>query len=120
MDKARKENEEFKDEFISKIIEEGSYVISNESFEDQILQKIHTHVDDKEKIISKIKLSLKFFCVGLGLIFVCLLGFIFRDFFSNQSTNTNTFVYVLFLFFSTIMGILSIENYKRVINNFSF
>ncbi len=118
MNKERKENNEFKDEFISEIIEKGRYSISNEDFEDQILQKIHTNVNDKEEIISKIKLSLKFFCLGLVLIFVCLLGLILRDSLSDQ--NTNVLTYVLVLFFTTALGILSIENYKRVINNYSF
>lgn len=118
MDKVRKEDEEFKDGFISEILEKANYSIPNKDFEDQILQKIHTHVNDKEEILSKIKLSLKFFYAGLALVFVCVLGVIFREALFHQSTNA--FFYVLVLFFSTILGILLIENYKRVIRNFSF
>ena len=117
MERFSKENDEFKDKLISEILEEGSYSIANNDFEDKILHKIYTHVNDEKAIVSKIKLSLKFFYFGMGLVFMCLLGFILRDSLLNQGTNT--FVYTLALFFSTILGILLIDNYKRIISRFS-
>jgi len=113
-----KDEQEFKDDFVNKIIAKGSYAISNEDFENQIISKIHAQNTCKKEIVSKIKLSMSFLCVGLLLAFMFSFIFLFRNYFYGESANVS--ISILILFFSMIAGIFSIKNYTRVIHSFSF
>ena len=114
--KKMEERQEFKDNFIKDFVEKGKRTISNEGFENQIMQKIYTKTTYKKEVASKLKRSMYFFYCGLFLIVIYTFVTILNKFILND---INNFISVLTLFFASIIGIIFVGNYKRLLYYFS-
>ena len=109
------ERQEFKDDFIKDFVEKGKRKISNENFENQIMQKIYERTTYKKEVVSKLKKSMYFFCSGLFLIIMYIFNTVLIKFSLNDE---RSFISVLALFFASIIGIIFLSNYKRLLNYF--
>ena len=111
-----KERQEFKDDFIKDVVEKGKRTIPNEDFENQIMQKIYARTAYKKEVASKLKKSMCFFYFGLLLIIGYTFATIINKFVLNDILN---FISILTLFFASIIGIIFLSNYKRLLSFFS-
>jgi len=110
------ERKEFKDDFIKEIVKKGNRTISNENFENQLMQKIYARTAYKKEVVSKIKRSMYFFFSSLTLVVVYLFSSIINTFALN---NIADFVSILGLFFTLTVGITFANNYKKLLHSFS-
>ena len=108
------ERQEFKDDFIKGFAKKGNRTMSNENFDDQLMQKIYARVAYKKEVAAKLKWSMRFFYGALSLIGIYLFISILNRFTSN---NTTHFIPVLTLFFIISIGITFVGNYKKVYTN---
>ncbi len=111
-----KEQEEFKDDFISDIIKNGSRTLPNDNFENQMLLKLASKSNYKKEVSRMLVLSMRLFVVGLILGSMLIVSLLFGE--SIFQFNNKTLV-VIALFAIVVIGILNIENYKRIINKYS-
>ncbi|MEM9299217.1 MAG: hypothetical protein AAGA64_12620 [Bacteroidota bacterium] len=107
---------EFKDDFIKAVVAKGSRRMPNDDFENQLMSKIQAANDYKKEVSVKLMLSLKFFVGALVLGLIMILSLLFeRVTFSYNLKH----MAVGALFIIALMGILNIENYKRLIRKYS-
>jgi F0F1-type ATP synthase assembly protein I len=111
------ENQKFKDDIISDIIKKSAQRLPSDNFDDKVMSKIHYNLELKKQVSNPLKLSLVFFIAGtvLGIgatIFFMLygdaiLGFSTRDF------------GLIILFVICVVSIMSFDNLRRLISNYT-
>ncbi len=111
------ESEEFKDDFIKEIIVKGKRPLPNTDFDNKVMLKIASANAYKEEIAAKLMLSLKYFIMAL-VIGLALGLFLLID---KVSLGLDlTYIGVLGLFILSVAGILNVDNYKRLLNKYSY
>ena len=104
------------DDLIGDIVRNGARTLPSADFENQVMRKIQMELDHKNEVTSQLRTSLRFFLgallTGTGLLVVVLFGQVFTQF------GGSTFA-ILALFILGLVGIMNIENYKRIIRNYS-
>lgn len=114
--KEMEERLEFKDEFIKGFVKKGNRVIPNEDFENQIMQKIYGTTTYKKKVKSKLKRSMYFAYCVLSLIILYTFISIFKSSVFDEVVNS---ISIATLFFTIVISILVVDNYKRLLYLFS-
>ena len=107
---------EFKDEFIREVVRKGARKMPNHNFEDQMMSIILASNNYKSEVSARLMLSLKFFIgamvLGLVMIFSLLLEHV------SFSVNLK-YMAIGALFVTLVIGILNIDNYKRLLRKYS-
>ena len=111
------ELEEFNDDFIRDIVKKGAINLPNDDFENEMMLKLHSDSGYKKEVSAKLILSMRFFIGGVVLGVVLMLSLLFWE--SMSKYNNKTLV-IMALFVIGVMAILNIDNYKRLINKYSF
>lgn len=110
-------SEEFKDDLIRDIVKKGMRSMPNPDFEDQMMLKIQDESAYKKEVSSQLRTSLEFFIgaliLGIGLTLVVLFGVVFEQYEIKTMT-------ILALFVMSLIGILNIDNYRRLIKKYSW
>lgn len=111
-----RESEEFKDDFIRAVVAKGARKIPNADFEEQVMLKVNEVVNYKKEVSSKLALSFRSF-LGALLLGVALMLSILLD--KVRFSYDLKYVAVMSLFVITVIGVLNIDNYKRLLNKYS-
>jgi len=110
------ESEEFKDDLIHEIVKSGARSLPNVQFEDQMMLRIQKELDYKKEVSAQLKFSFQFFVMallfGIGLVLVILLDKILGEYEIKT-------VVILVLFITSIIGVMNVGNYHRLINKYS-
>ena len=111
------ESEEFKDDLIRGIVRKGARTLPDANFEDQMMLKIQNELDYKNEVSSQLKTSLRFFVgallSGISLMLVVLFGKVFAQYEIKT-------IAILALFVMSLVGILNVNNYQRLIKKYSW
>lgn len=111
-----KEREEFKDDRIKDFIKKGARSMPNPDFENKVMLKIQYEVAYKKEVASRLKISMQFFLgavlAGIGISLFILTGGILKQFGTKIIT-------VPILFLIGLVGIMSFDNYRRLIKKYS-
>jgi anaerobic C4-dicarboxylate transporter len=113
----KKEALEFKDDFVASILQNKNQKTLDESFEKQLMNAIIEKQAYKKEVTSKLKKSMGYFFAGILLIGLYSLFIIIDKSFFKSSMNILS---VFILFFTIILSIVVIDNYKRFFKSFSF
>lgn len=110
-----KEPNEFSDDFVRNAVKDSRKILSNDSLENQIMLKIYAEKKYKDNVLYQLRRSLQFFIgalfLSLGLMAIIAFGDVY-------TINNTKIAEVLSLFFIMIIGILNIDNYRRLIGKF--
>jgi len=113
----KKDTSEFKDDFVESIVKKANRNVLNEDFENKLMATIQNTHTYKKEALSRLKKSMFYFFVGILLIGIySLVSFIDKSIVSSSISILS----ILTLFFSTIIAIVFMDNYKRLFKSMSF
>ncbi|MEL6557321.1 MAG: hypothetical protein AAFQ94_04005 [Bacteroidota bacterium] len=111
------ESEEFKDELVAGIVKKEARMLPNPDFGNDTMLKIQEAAAYKKEVSARLKASLWCFlgalAVGITLGIVVIFGELFTQLGSNKVLT------ILGLFSVTLIGILGLDNYRRLIKRYS-
>ena len=105
-----KNNLEFQDGFVESVLQNADHTILTIDFENQLMKKVRANHSYKKEVTSRLKKSMFYFLIGILLIILYPLVSILRKPLFESSTNILS---VSVLFFSIIIGVITIDNYRR-------
>jgi len=111
------EEKVFDDDELYTIMKKGKRTMPFDDFEDKVMAKIHYEHAYKGVVSNKLKLSLIFFIIGMvsGIVLVLLFSLFGSPVFG---INPKTLA-LLILFIIAVVGIMSLDNFLRLIKKYS-
>lgn len=112
-----KDKLEFKDDFIESIAKKATRKVLNENFENLLMSNIQKTYTYKKDVSSKLKKSMLYFFLGILVIGIYTLILIIDKSVVSRFINILS---ILTLFFSIIIAIVFMDNYKRLFKSMHF
>ena len=109
--------QEFHDDIISEIVKKNCHKLSSVDFENKVMSKIHHELELKNQVSNKLKLSMVFFTIGTILGIRATLLFM-NSFDVIVGFNPKDVGFIV-LFFICVVSVMSFDNFRRLINNYS-
>ncbi len=111
------ESEEFKDDFIKRIVRTEARPFPNANFENEMMLNIQSESAYKKEVSTQLRTSLKFFVGALLSGIVLTLFILSGEVFDQYEIKTTA---ILALFVLVLVGVLNIDNYQRLIKKYSW
>lgn len=109
------ESDEFKDDFVRRIINKAGTPSVSESFGDEIIMRLKEAEEQKAWVASKLTISFKFFLGGITAAILLLVATLFYE--SLMLVSSKTLI-IGGVFVLLAVAILSSANYKRLIGKY--
>lgn len=110
------ETEESKDDLIRELVKGGARTLPNAHFDNQVMLEIQREINHKNEVATHLRASMHFFLgalvSGVGLLLIILFNHVLDQ-------NDLKILIILMLFGACVIGILNVDNYRRLINNHS-
>jgi len=113
----QKERLEFKDDFVKSIAKKANRNFLTEDFDNKLMVSIQNKHTYKKEATSRLKKSMFYFVIGILLVAVYTLISIIGKSINSSSVRT---LDIVTLFFSIIIAIAFMDNYKRLFKSMSF
>lgn len=108
--------EEFNDEMLGKYVKMSTKTLPNEEFEHQLMSRITDELAYKQEVLTQLKLSFRIFITALIAAIILMITVMLHQVLDSFWVEVAA---IAILFVGGVIGILNIDNYRRLIRKYS-